>query len=116
VGGAVLLLLVLLLGVIPAVASGQINNAEQALAGALSHQSQVDAAFDDFLRTDATSPDVAALKAQVEKELQSVRNGLATVQVDRSRLSALARKFGDIFTRPPGPPMSESSRAGGAAG
>jgi len=78
--------IVLLLGVTPALASSQIAGADQAVATALIHQSKVDAGFATFFASDSSATDPPSLKAQALKDLQSIDNALAIVQADESTL------------------------------
>ncbi|TMD84380.1 MAG: hypothetical protein E6I74_03015 [Chloroflexi bacterium] len=79
-------LLVLLFGVTPALATSQVAGADQAVATAVIHQSKVDAGFASFFAPDSSAKDLAGLKAQAAKDLQSVDNALAIVQADESAL------------------------------
>jgi len=79
-------LLVLLFGVTPALATSQVAGADQAVATAVIHQSKVDAGFASFFAPDSSAKDLAGLKAQAVKDLQSVNNALAIVQADESAL------------------------------
>src|SRR5438067_4692312 len=79
-------LIVLLFGVMPALASSQIAGGEQAVASAIIHQSKVDAGFASFFAPDSKVTDLAAIKAQAVKDAQSVNNALAIVQADESDL------------------------------
>ncbi|TMF56345.1 MAG: hypothetical protein E6I16_14205, partial [Chloroflexi bacterium] len=79
-------LIVLLLGVTPALASSQIAGADQAVASAVIHQSKVDAGFATFFAPDSSTTDLASVKAQALKDLQSIDSALAIVQADESTL------------------------------
>jgi hypothetical protein len=84
-----LALLVVLFGIIPAVASGQISSANQSLASAASHQAKVDAVFTQAfaLRTNTSDPNVA--KAQFAKLATSFNDGLTLVQSDETALHSV---------------------------
>src|SRR5213078_3364513 len=79
-------LIVLLFGIMPALASSQIAGGDQALATAIIHQSKVDAGFASFFAPDSKVTDLAAIKAQAVKDAQSVNGALAIVQADESDL------------------------------
>src|ERR1700682_1718371 len=64
--GAVVLV-VLLFGVMPAVASSQISSANQSLTTAASHQAKVDAVFTQIIGSSSGSTDPNTLKTQVAK-------------------------------------------------
>jgi hypothetical protein len=80
-------LLVLLFGVMPAVATSQISAADKSLTTAASHQAKVDAVFAQLIGSSNSSSDPAALKTQFAKLAISFNNGLATVQSDEAALN-----------------------------
>lgn len=91
VAGAVglVVLLVLLLGVIPAIATGQISAAKQNLTTAASHQAKVDAVFAQIISSSNSSTDPATLKTQVAKLATSFNDGLTLVQSDEAALKSV---------------------------
>src|SRR2546422_6937912 len=90
---AVLVLLVLLIGVIPAVASGQTSSANQTLKSAASHQDRVDAAFTQALTLRASPADPVAAKAQFDKLAKSFNDGLTLVQSDEAALTSIDQRL-----------------------
>lgn len=84
-----LALLIVLFGVLPSVASGQISAANQAITTALSHQSKVDAGFATMFAPDSKATDLNVIKAQGTKIIQSINGSLAIVQADESALSSV---------------------------
>jgi hypothetical protein len=89
-------LLVLLLGVMPAVASGQISAANQSLTTAASHQAKVDAVFAQIISSSNSSTDPAALKTQVAKLAISFNDGLSLVQSDEAALNGVDQRLSVI--------------------
>lgn len=81
-----LVLLIIVFGVLPVVASGQITAANQAITTAVSHQSKVDAGFAAQFAPSPNSNDLNVLKAQESKTYQSISAGLAAVQADEAAL------------------------------
>ena len=95
-------LMVLLLGVTPALASSQIAGADQAVATAVIHQSKIDAGFASFFAPDSSATDLAGLKAQAVKDLQSIDNALAIVQADEAALRGADQRLVVLqFVAPP---------------
>ena len=95
-------LMVLLLGVTPALASSQIAGADQAVATAVTHQSKIDAGFASFFAPDSSATDLAGLKAQAVKDLQSIDNALAIVQADEAALRGADQRLVVLqFVAPP---------------
>src|SRR2546425_6249232 len=90
---AVVVLLVLLIGVIPAVASGQTSSANQTLKLAASHQDKVDAAFTQALTLRASPADPTAAKAQFDKLAKSFNDGLTLVQSDEAALTSIDQRL-----------------------
>jgi hypothetical protein len=84
----VLALLIVLFGITPALASGQISGANQALTVAASHQARVDAVFVQFLGAQSNTNDPNAMKAQFDKLATSFNDGLALVQSDEAALNS----------------------------
>jgi len=86
-------LIVLLFGIMPALASSQIAGGDQALATAIIHQSKVDAGFASLFAPDSKVTDLAAIKAQAVKDAQSVNGALAIVQADESDLRGVDQRL-----------------------
>jgi hypothetical protein len=84
-----LALLIVLFGILPAVASGQISAANQAITTAVSHQSKVDAGFASMFTPDSNATDLKVIKAQGTKIIQSIDGSLAIVQADESALNSV---------------------------
>lgn len=80
---------VVIFGVIPVVASGQISSANQSLAAAASHQAKIDAVFGQFLTSTTTTGDPTALKGQFDKLAKSFNDGLSLVQSDEAALGSV---------------------------
>jgi hypothetical protein len=92
--GAALAVLLLFFTVLPAVASGQISGAGEAIAAAASQQKGVDAAMALFLHPTASAPDPNSEKAASSKELAQYQAALATVQTDESAVRAYDQRLG----------------------
>ena len=86
-------LLVLLLGVMPAVATGQISAANQTLTTTASHQAKVDAVFAQIISSSNSSTDPATLKIQVAKLATSFNDGLTLVQSDEAALNQVDQRL-----------------------
>jgi len=95
VAGAVglVVLLVLLLGVLPAIATGQISAANQTLTSAASHQAKVDAVFAQIIGSSNSSTDPATLKTQDAKLAISFNDGLALVQSDEAAVKSVDQRL-----------------------
>jgi hypothetical protein len=95
VAGAVglVVLLVLLLAVIPAIATAQISAANQTLTTAASHQAKVDAVFAQIISSSNSSTDPATLKTQVAKLATSFNDGLTLVQSDEAALNSVDQRL-----------------------
>jgi hypothetical protein len=85
--------MVLFIGVIPAVASGQTSSANQSLKTAASHQDRVDAAFTQALTLRASPADPAAAKTQFDKLAKSFNDGLTLVQSDEAALTSIDQRL-----------------------
>jgi hypothetical protein len=85
---AVVVLLVLVFGVMPAVATSQISAANKSLTTAASHQAKVDAVFGQLIGSSNSSSDPAALKTQFAKLSTSFNGGLTLVQSDEAALNS----------------------------
>src|SRR5437773_16325 len=90
---AVLVLLVLFVGVIPAVASGQTSSANQTLKTVASHQGKVDAVFTQALTLRASPADPTAAKAQFDKLAKSFNDGVTLVQSDEAALTSIDQRL-----------------------
>jgi len=90
---AVLVLLVLFVGVIPAVASGQTSSANQTLKTVASHQGKVDAVFTQALTLRARPADPTAAKAQFDKLAKSFNDGVTLVQSDEAALTSIDQRL-----------------------
>jgi hypothetical protein len=84
---AVVVLLVLVFGVMPAVATSQISAANKSLTTTASHQAKVDAVFGQLIGSSNSSSDPATLKTQFAKLATSFNGGLALVQTDEAALN-----------------------------
>src|SRR5256886_910191 len=95
VAGAVglVVVLVLLVGVMPAIATSQISAANQALTTTASHQAKVDAVFAQIISSSNSSTDPAALKTQVAKLATSFNDGLTLVQSDEAALNQVDQRL-----------------------
>jgi type II secretory pathway component PulM len=95
VTGAVglVVLLVLLFGVMPAIASSQISSANQTLTTAASHQAKVDAVFTQIISSSNSATDPATLKTQVAKLATSFNDGLTLVQSDEAALNSVDQRL-----------------------
>ena len=89
VAAGVVALLVLVFGVMPAIASSQISAADKSLTTAASHQAKVDAVFAQLIGSSNSSSDPAALKAQFAKLATSFNEGLSLVQSDETALKGV---------------------------
>ena len=89
VAAGALALLVLVFGVMPAIASSQISAADKSLTTAASHQTKVDAVFAQLIGSSNSSSDPAALKAQFAKLATSFNDGLTLVQSDETALKGV---------------------------
>ena len=89
VAAGVVALLVLVFGVMPAIASSQIAAADKSLTTAASHQTKVDAVFAQLIGSSNSSSDPAALKAQFAKLAISFDDGLTLVQSDEAALKGV---------------------------
>ena len=86
-------LLVLLFGIMPAVASSQISTAKQALLVAASHQGKVDAVFTQVFTAKTNPSDPISSKAQWDKLAKSFNEGLALVQSDEAALNSVDQRL-----------------------
>jgi hypothetical protein len=89
VAAGVVALLVLLFGVMPAIASSQISAADKSRTTAASHQAKVDAVFAQLIGSSNSSSDPAALKTQFAKLAISFNDGLTLVQSDEAALNGV---------------------------
>jgi hypothetical protein len=86
-------LLVLLFGVMPAIATGQISAANQSLTTAASHRAKMDAVFTQIISSPNSSTDPATLKTQDAKLATSFNDGLALVQSDEAALNGVDQRL-----------------------
>ena len=86
-------LLIVFLGILPAVASGQVSSANQAVATAVSHQAAVDAGFSAFFAPETNSSDLNVIQAAQTKTLSAITPSLASVQADESALSSADQRL-----------------------
>ena len=95
VAGAVglVVVLVLLVGVMPAIATSQISAANQTLTTTASHQAKVDAVFAQIISSSNSSTDPAALKTQVARLATSFNDGLTLVQSDEAALNQVDQRL-----------------------
>lgn len=97
-----LALLILLFGVMPAIASGQVTGANQAIATAVSHQSKVDSGFTSFFANEPSSSDLTVIRTNLTKQFKSVDDSLAIVRADESALSSADQRLSILqFLAPP---------------
>jgi hypothetical protein len=89
VPAAVVALLVLFLGVTPAVAGGQIQRAQQLVKTSISHQPKVDAAFARFFSSGSGSNDPNAEKTALQQEAKIFNDALSGVQADEAALRSV---------------------------
>lgn len=90
--GAVALLIVFF-GILPAVASGQVSAANQAVATAVSHQAAVDAGFSAFFAPETNSADLNVIQTAQTKTLAAISASLSSVQADESALSSADQRL-----------------------
>jgi hypothetical protein len=83
---ALFVALILVVAILPAVASSQISSADQAIATAITHQSKVDAGFASLLAPDPSTNDLNVIQAQAVKGAQSVNSALAIVRADKNAI------------------------------
>src|SRR2546423_9497484 len=86
-------LLVVLFGVMPGVASGQISAANHSLASAASHQAKVDAVFVQIFNAKTNTSDPIAFKGPFDKLAKSFNDGLALVQADETALNSVDQRL-----------------------
>jgi hypothetical protein len=89
VAAGLVVLLVLVFGIMPAVAIAQISAGDKSLTTAASHQAKVDAVFAQLIGSSNSSSDPAALKAQFAKLAVSFNDGLTLVQSDEATLKSV---------------------------
>jgi hypothetical protein len=95
VAGAVVAL-VLVVGVIPVVASSQISAAKDSLVAAASHQAKVDDAFTQFFNAKSYTGDPNTFKTQFDKQAKSFNDGLTLVKSDEGALQGLDQRLSII--------------------
>src|SRR5712691_145350 len=89
VAAGLVVLLVLVFGIMPAIATAQISAGDKSLTTAASHQAKVDAVFAQLIGSSNSSSDPAALKAQFAKLAVSFNDGLTLVQSDERTLKGV---------------------------
>jgi hypothetical protein len=89
----ILALLIVLFGITPVLASGQISAGNQALTTAAAHQSRVDAVFAQFLGAQSNTNDPNTMKVQFDKLSTSFNDGLALVQSDEAALNSADQRL-----------------------
>jgi hypothetical protein len=88
-----LALMIALFAVLPAVASGQIASAEQALQATLGHQAKVDAGFAGFLAADTGVTDLNVIKAEGSKQVKAADDALALLRSDESAIASADQRL-----------------------
>ena len=83
---------VLLLGVVPAVADGQVAQADQSITTAISHQARVDAAFAAFFKIESTSTNAAG-RTQLAQQSDAIQQALGLVQQDEQEVGSLDQRL-----------------------
>ena len=96
VAAGLVVLLVLVYGIMPAVATAQISAGDKSLTTAASHQAKVDAVFAQLIGSSNSSSDPAALKAQFAKLAVSFNDGLTLVQSDEATLRGVDQSLSFI--------------------
>ena len=91
--GAGIVLLLVVLGMLPLLASSQISGADTAITQAISHEKKVDSAFNDFFKTGSSSADLTAQTAELHKEVQNVADALSLVQADEAALKSADQRL-----------------------
>jgi hypothetical protein len=86
-------LLILLFGVLPAIASGQVAYASQSVTVAVSHRSTVDAGLNTFLHDTFSSNDLNASKAHVQSQVDTMQKALTLVQSDESSITSADQRL-----------------------
>jgi hypothetical protein len=86
-------LLVLLFGIMPVVASGQISTANQSLTAVASHQGKVDAVFTQIFNAKTNTSDPVAFKGPFDKLAKSFNDGLTLVQADEAALNSIDQRL-----------------------
>ena len=95
-GGVVaglVVVLVLFVGVLPAVASSQISTANQSLKTAASHQDKIDAALTQAFTLRNTTSDPVAAKTQFDKLSKSLVDGLNLVRSDEGAVTSVDQRL-----------------------
>ena len=85
--------LVLFVGVLPAVASGQISAAMQSLKTAASHQNKIDTVFAQAFTLRSSTSDPVAAKAQFDKVATSLNDGLSLVRSDEQAVTSVEQRL-----------------------
>src|ERR1700674_90612 len=85
--------LVLFVGVLPAVASSQISSANQSLKTAASHQEKIDAVFIQAFTLRTNTSDPVAAKTQFDKLAKSFNDGLSLVRSDEQAVTSVQQRL-----------------------
>ena len=85
--------LVLFVGVLPAVATSQISSANQSLKTAATHQDKTDAVFAQAFTLRNNTSDPVAAKAQFDKVAKSLNDGLSLVRSDEQALTSVEQRL-----------------------
>src|ERR1700736_6460859 len=85
--------LVLFVGVLPAVASGQISAAMQSLKTAASHQNKIDTVFAQAFTLRSSTNDPVAAKAQFDKVATSLNDGLSLVRSEEQAVTSVEQRL-----------------------
>jgi hypothetical protein len=93
VAAGLVVVLVLFVGVLPAVATSQISSANQSLKTAASHQDKVDAVFVQAFTLRSTTSDPVAAKAQFDKLAKSFNDGLSLVRSDEQTVTSVDQRL-----------------------
>ncbi len=101
-------LLIVALGVFPAIATSQISAANQSLTAVVAHQPGVDAGLSSFFSADPNSTDLNVLKAAEAKKATAINAALASVQADESALNGVDQRLGilSVVAIPSGPAIA----------
>ncbi len=85
--------IVLLVWVLPAVASGQIADADQVLKLAGAHQAQVTPTFADFLKKEPPPSDPAVFRTGVDRLLASIQAAGTLIEVDQATVQSVDQRL-----------------------
>jgi hypothetical protein len=85
--------LVLFIGVLPAVALGQLSTASQSLKTAAAHQDKIDAAFAQAFTLRNNTSDPVAAKTQFDKVAKSLNEGLSLLRSDEQAVTSVEQRL-----------------------